>query len=62
MGWANPPDGIKNGAPLDAARALSKTARQCSRERSTSLSWERVCTSAETETSAVRSVAVVVMM
>ena len=25
MGWANPPDGIENGAPLDAARALSKT-------------------------------------
>ena len=26
MGWANPPDSIDNGAPLDAARALSKTA------------------------------------
>ena len=26
MGWANPPGGIENGAPLDATRALSKAA------------------------------------
>jgi len=62
VGWANPPDGIENGSTGCYESFVEDPARQCSREGSTSLSRERVCASAETETSAVRSMAVVVMM